>query len=199
MNMIQEKLLADGEFVNQLASLVGVIADKLPSNGKLSDEIESFVNSSVEESMSDQDVDIGVIVDEKIEEYDMYDKVESALNDYDMSDKVSDALEGLDVVNEDKATEIANDALYDYDWWQVISDHDLLTRDNLDIDDKVEEIVDAKLFGFMKELMLKFFGEDTETWLGAVRAEARQGWVKEVKDAESTEAAKETEDTPAGV
>ena len=70
MNVIQEKLLADGEFVNQVASLVGVIADKLPSNGKLSDEIESFVNDSVEESISDQEVDVGAIVDEKLEELD---------------------------------------------------------------------------------------------------------------------------------
>jgi hypothetical protein len=118
--------------------------------------------------MSDQDVDIGVIVDEKIEEYDM----DSKIDDYDMSDKVSDALTGLDVLNEEQATEIASQAIYDYDWYEVISDHGLVTRDELDIDDKVEEIVDAKMFSFFQELMLKLFESDTETWLDTVKRAA---------------------------
>ena len=183
MNVIQEKLLADGEFVNQVASLVGVIADKLPSNGKLSDEIESFVNDSVEESISDQEVDVGAIVDEK-------------MDDYDMTDKVSDALDGLDVLNEDQVTEIASQALYDYDWYQVISDHDLLTRDELDIDDKVEEIVDAKMFSFVQSLMRKQFDADTTEWLDRLRQRAVSDHLAANAKAESTEAAKETEGTP---
>lgn len=165
MNVIQEKLLADGEFVNQVASLVGVIADKLPSNGNLSDEIESFINDSVEESMSDQEVDVGAIVDEKMDELD----VDSKIDDYDMTDKVADCVDNMDVLNEEQVTEIANQALYEYDWYQLIRDHDLLTRDELDIDDKVEEIVDAKMFSFFQSLMFMSFHDDTEAWLETIR------------------------------
>ena len=150
-DQVKTNLLASGEFVDQVASLVGVLADQLPSNGTLPENIESFVKEKVEESMSDQDVDIGTIVDEKIEEYDM-------------SDKVSDALNGLDVVDEDQATEIANQALYDHDWYEVISDHGLVTRDDLDIDDRVEEIVNAKLFVFMQEIIQKCFKSDFDEW-----------------------------------
>ena len=142
MNVIQEKLLADGEFVNQVASLVGVIADKLPSNGKLSDEIESVIKDKVEESISDQDVDVGAIVDQKMDDYD----IDYKIDDYDMSDKIDD-----------------------YDMSYKIDEYDMSDKiDEYDMTDKVE----GYMFSFFQQLMLKLFESDTETWLDTVKRAA---------------------------
>jgi len=159
-DQVKENLLASGEFVNQVASLVGVIADKLPSNGTLPENIESFVTEKVEESMSDQDVDIGVVVEQKIEEYDMYDKVDGVLDNYDLSDKIDD-FDMSDKIDE---------RLSEFDWAE-----------------KVEQIVDDKLFSFVQSLMLKQFDADTTEWLDRLRQRAVSDHLAANAKAESTE------------
>ena len=49
-DQVKEKLLADGEFVELLTSLVGVIADKLPSGG---DVTEKYVDDRIDEKLDD--------------------------------------------------------------------------------------------------------------------------------------------------
>ena len=83
MNTIQEKLLADGEFVNLLTSLVGVIADKLPSGG---DVTEKYVDDRLDEKLDDKQIDVEAIAEEVVGNYDMSEKINDAV--YDTEDYV---------------------------------------------------------------------------------------------------------------
>ena len=162
MSDIKEKL------VKQASKLVCTIADNLSSGEGYTEEgLEERINEYVNDAIDNQDID---------------NKVEEALAEADLSDRVQDALDNNhSIVDEDKATELANDAIGEIDWYDVISDNDLATEDW--VDKRIREEMDAKLFSFLQDVALKCFEHDHQAWMDAIR---QQG-VNEYKVTEKIE------------
>jgi len=134
MSDIKEKL------VKQASKLVCTIADNLSSGEGYTEEgLEERINEYVNDAIDNQDID---------------NKVEEALAEADLSDRMQDALDNNhSIVDEDKATELANDAIGEIDWYDVISDNDLATEDW--VDKRIREEMDAKLFSFLQNVAKK--------------------------------------------
>ena len=169
MNTIQEKLLADGEFVNLLTSLVGVIADKLPSGG---DVTEKYVDDRLDEKLDDKQIDVEAIAEEVV-------------GNYDMSEKINDAVYDKSLVDEDRASEIAEGAIDDYDWYNVISNNEIATEDY--VVSKIDEAMDDRTFIFLQEILQKCFVHNYEAWkeeigMTAVRKDVEEREAKKKED-----------------
>ena len=181
MSDIKEKL------VKQASKLVCTIADNLSSGEGYTEEgLEERINEYVNDAIDTQDIDNKV--EEALAEADLSDKMEDALENADLSDKVQDVLDNHDsIVDEDKATELANDAIGEIDWYHVISENDLATEDW--VDKRIREEMDAKLFSFLQGVAMKCFEHDHQAWIDAIRQQGVNKYKMELeaKKEESTE------------
>ena len=89
----------------------------------------------------------------------------------------------------DIAKECAEEAVCECDWNQVISDHDVVTSDSLGdrMDEKIEEVFDAKLFGLLQEFILNQFKPDVEAWMDEIRRQGVNKYVEEQKEKEDND------------
>jgi len=93
-------------------------------------------------------------------------------------------------MNSDNVDEAIFDALYNYDWSQVVSDEDLVRYS--DLDERIEECFDAKMFSFLQSMMLSMFEDDMTTWRLAIERGAVSQHITKENEAKENEAKEES-------
>tara|TARA_B100000949_G_scaffold13976_1_gene10700 strand:- start:439 stop:1017 length:579 start_codon:yes stop_codon:yes gene_type:complete len=159
MNDITQKLL------DQATALARTVGENLSSDCDLSLDMTQKIDGAVEKCVQGY-------VSECIEQQDIDNKVEEAIEDIDFDAKVQDVLDNsCTIVDEDKATELAHEAISETDWYQIISDNDIATENYVDeiVNERVEAWVDEKLFGALKDIVLKCFERSAKTWMDDIR------------------------------
>ena len=152
--------------------------------------------SDVKQKLLDQATELARTIDEYVDDaidnQDIDNKVEEALGNVDFDEKVQDALDNNHrIVDEDKAMEIAHDAIGDTDWYTIMSDNDIATTDW--VDERIQEEVDAKLFTFLQDVTQKCFEHDHQAWMDAIRQQGVTQYLTQKKKEE--EEAKKEEST----
>ena len=104
---------------------------------------------------------------------DIREMVREEVGDIDFDDKVCDALDNnSEIMNSDNVDDAISDALYNYDWSQVVSDEDLMRKheltDSYELEEKIEECFNAKAFGFFQSMMLSMFKDHMHAWRRAI-------------------------------
>lgn len=171
--------------MDQATALAKTVGENLSSGKGYTEEgLEERINEYVNDAIDTQDID---------------NKVEEAIEGIDFDSKVQDVLDNSStIVDEDKVTELANDAISDIDWYYVISDNSLATEDYVDeiVNERVEACVDDKLFSVLKDIVLKCFERSAETWMDDIRQQGVDLHL-ELKKKEEEQDKEESTDTEA--
>tara|TARA_Y100000310_G_scaffold307376_1_gene349407 strand:- start:57 stop:620 length:564 start_codon:yes stop_codon:yes gene_type:complete len=174
MNDITQKL------VDGATALARIIGENLSSGeGNTEEGLEERINECVNDAIDTQDID---------------NKVEEAIEGIDFDSKVQDVLDNsCTIVDEDKATELAHEAISETDWYQIISDNDIATEDYVDeiVNERVEAWVDEKLFGALKDIVLKCFERSADAWMDDIRLQGVRKYREELEAKKEEEQDKE--------
>ncbi len=129
--------------LDQATELVQTLTSALSSGGDLSSDIESKIDERVDE-----------VIDEKMD-----DAISS-----------SDLIPNDDQIR-DTASEAASEAIYDTDWYSIMCDHDIASRDYVEerVDERFDELIDDKLFTFMQDIMMKVFEDENNRWIERIK------------------------------
>tara|TARA_R110000824_G_scaffold106335_2_gene251236 strand:+ start:3328 stop:3837 length:510 start_codon:yes stop_codon:yes gene_type:complete len=129
------------QLLDQATELVRTLTGALSSGGDLSSDMESKIDEKVDEKVEE-------VIDEKVNE------------------AISNSHE---VPDEYKVKEWAAEEFTESDWCSVISDNDIATETW--VDEKVDELVDDKLFTFMQDIMKKVFDSENNLWIERIKRE----------------------------
>tara|TARA_R100000808_G_scaffold9694_1_gene26370 strand:+ start:1459 stop:1971 length:513 start_codon:yes stop_codon:yes gene_type:complete len=160
---------------NEIKNKYNEIAESI---GNLLESIGDELNGMGSELSLNQKDDITEIVREEVE-------------NIDIDDKVCDALDNnSEIMNRDNVDEAISDALYDHDWSQVISDEDLVR--NYDLDERIKECFDDRMFYFFRNMMVKVFENDMNDWRTRLENAAVNRHIAKENEAKEKEAKEES-------
>ena len=156
---------------NEIKNKYNEIAESI---GNLLESIGDELNGMGSELSLNQKDDITEIVREEVENIDIDDKVCDVIDNH------------SEIMNSDNVDEAISDALYNYDWSQVVSDEDLVRYS--DLDERMEECFDAKMFSFLQDMLGNMFEDDYKAWRSAIeRGAVSQHIAKENEAKEAKE------------
>tara|TARA_Y100001963_G_scaffold141738_1_gene210330 strand:- start:726 stop:1238 length:513 start_codon:yes stop_codon:yes gene_type:complete len=160
---------------NEIKNKYNEIAESI---GNLLESIGDELNGMGSELSLNQKDDITEIVREEVENIDIDDKVYDALDN------------NSEIMNRDNVDEAISNALYDHDWSQVVSDEDLVR--NSDLDERIEECFDDRMFCFFRNMMVKVFEDDMNDWRTRLERAAVSQHIAKENEAKENEAKEES-------